>query len=206
MDEGDVKTAPKTASSQASAPALPPPMPGWQRAPYRLGQFLRGLTATVGDEDRQFLSRWLSSDALVFFDRLPVDAQRHSLNVAQTLLNAGFSQLDLTAAALLHDVGKAAADDAGVRLQLWLRGPIVLAEWLTPDLLVSQAAEDPTQGWRYALHVQLDHPAIGAAWAREAGCSDLTCWLIEHHQDKTLPPPGERRTLLAALQWADERN
>jgi hypothetical protein len=56
------------------------------------------------------------------------------------------------------------------------------------------------------LHVQFDHPAIGAAWAREAGCTELTCWLIAHHQDKTLPSSGEKRTLLAALQWADERN
>ena len=188
-------------------PSAPlPTRPGWQRAPYRVGQFLRGLTASVSDEERRQVSEWLSPQGAALFARLPVDAQRHSLNVVQTLRAAGYESPDLTQAALLHDVGKAAADEARVRLQLWLRGPIVLAEWLTPSLLASQAADDPARGWRYALHVQLDHPAIGAAWARESGCSELTCWLIAHHQDKVLPSPGEKRTLLAALQWADERN
>jgi hypothetical protein len=187
-------------------PQLPPPLPSWQRAPYRVGQFLRGLTASVSEAEQRQLDEWLAPAGVTLFTLLPLDAQRHSLNVLQTLLAAGYDVPDLTQAALLHDVGKIAADKAGVRLHLWLRGPIVLTEWLAPETLVRQAVNDPSRGWRYALHVQLDHPAIGAAWAKDAGCSVLTCWLIAHHQDKTLPPSGLQRSLLAALQWADERN
>ncbi len=91
---------------------------------------------------------------------------------------------DLAAAALLHDVGKVAADDAGAYLGLWMRGPIVLLEAWRPDLLVRLASPQPAASLRYALFVHLAHPQIGAAWANEAGCSPLTCWLIAHHQDK----------------------
>jgi hypothetical protein len=200
---GGVATA---AQLDSDWPQLPPPLPSWQRAPYRIGQFLRGLTASVSEAEQRQLEEWLSPSGVALFNLLPTDARRHSLNVLQTLLAAGYDLPDLTQAALLHDVGKAAADEAGVRLQLWLRGPIVLTAWLFPEVLARQAVNDPVQGWRYALHVQLNHPAIGAVWAREAGCSELTCWLIAHHQDETLPPSGQKRSLLAALQWADERN
>ena len=182
------------------------PLPIWQRGPYRVSQFLRGLTATVSAAERQSLQDELAPAALELFLRLPVDAQRHSLNVMQTLRDAGYDDPDLMAAALLHDVGKAASEAAGVRLQLWVRGPLVLADGLLPGLLTHYAAARPEAGWRYALYVHLHHPAIGAAWARHAQCSALTCWLIEHHQDKTAPAESQEGALLAALQWADERN
>ena len=179
---------------------------GWRRTPYRVRQFLRGLGATVSPDEERLLTEWLAPDELALFRRMPVDARRHSLNVLYTLQRAGHDGPDLRRAALLHDVGKVRADEAGVRLQLWLRGPLVLAEAAVPDWLVRQAQDDPARGWRYALHVHFEHPALGAELARRAGSSELTCWLIAHHQDKVLPPAGERRTLLAALQWADERN
>jgi hypothetical protein len=49
-------------------------------------------------------------------------------------------------------------------------------------------------------------------WAAEAGCSALSCWLIAHHQspvesiDEMAVGGGEARTLLAALQDADNGN
>ena len=113
---------------------------------------------------------------------MPVGAQRHSLNVLYAVRQAGIVDADLDAAALLHDAGKLAADEAGVRLSPWLRGPLVLLEAWAPAILRRAAHANPTLGWRYAVYVHFEHPRLGAEQARRAGCSELTCWLIEHHQ------------------------
>jgi len=178
---------------------------------YRTRQFLRGLTARIEPQERTHLTQVLSPAVFRLFDRLPLDAQRHSLNVLYTLQEAGYNDPDLHTAALLHDVGKAAADAAGVSINVWLRGPLVVLEEFAPDQLQRLARADDRTGWRYAVHVHLHHPAIGACWAQQAGCSELACWLIANHQTKAdaLQEQGEdahRLELLRALQWADGRN
>lgn len=185
---------------------------------YRLRQFFQGLHARITPAERQMIVHVLPERAAALFFRLPLDAQRHSLNVLHTLQAAGYQQADLTVAALLHDIGKLAADEAGLRLNLWLRGPLVLLEAIAPRYLDQLAADDVQQGWRYALYVHRQHPQIGAAWARSAGCPTLACWLIESHQCYQLDDqpdynvinsasaPLDKATLLRALQWADARN
>lgn len=156
----------------------------WQRAHYRVSQFLHGWRARLTEDDRRLVQQTLSPAALVIFDRMPADAQVHSVRVLRSLQASGATPADLAVAALLHDVGKVAASDAGAYLGLWLRGPVVLLEAFAPALLARLAAPQPAASLRYAIYVQLMHPQIGAAWARAAGCSELACWLIEHHQDK----------------------
>ncbi|MEZ4658257.1 MAG: hypothetical protein R2911_11850 [Caldilineaceae bacterium] len=57
------------------------------------------------------------------------------------------------------------------------------------------------------MHVHIDHPAIGAAWAAQAGCTEATCWLIAQHQNKNANTQNEHLLeLLHALQWADNRH
>lgn len=182
--------------------------PRWiLRIGYRLRQFARGITAQVRADEMVIVSRLLPRAALARFCQMPVDAQRHSLNVLYTLQKTHIDNPELAAAALLHDVGKIAAEQSGVHLSPWLRGPLVLLEKLTPSRLERWAVDDPTQGWRYALHVHRAHPAIGAAWASEDGCSELTCWLIAHHQDVLgHAPQDDHEKLLLILQWADSRN
>ncbi len=187
----------------------------------RIRQFVRGITASVSAEELQQAARILPPAGLARFRQMPVDAQRHSLNVLNTLRRSGWDDRDLLAAALLHDAGKLAAAKAGLSFNAWVRTALVLMEAFTPGLAARVCVEDATGGWRYLLHVHLTHARIGARWAEADGCSPLTCWLIAHHQDKTgqadaaLPSPGdpepqrtaeERRRLLAALQWADGRN
>jgi hypothetical protein len=201
---------------------------GWaERARYRIAQFFDGWRAVVTTQDLSLVEQVLSpvgSEAAELFRRMPVDAQAHSLRVVKALQADGPTPPDLAAAALLHDVGKVAADDAGAYLGLWLRGPIVLLEAWHPDLLVRMASPQPGADLRYALYVHLAHPQIGATWAEEAGCSPLTCWLIAHHQDKcaAADTAGTQttnetsnnkpfdlipaRNCLARLQWADGRN
>jgi hypothetical protein len=180
----------------------------WRRARYRAGQFFGGLKAHVTHQERSQARAILPPDALALFDRLPLDAQRHSFNVLHSVHAAGFHEADLDSAALLHDVGKLAADEGGVRLGLWLRGPLVLAESLAPSALVRIASADPAQGWRYSVYVHREHPRIGAEWAEAAGCTWRTCWLIRHHQDAIdsldVQAMDERdMRLLEALQVAD---
>ena len=178
----------------------------WRSIRYRIRQFFSGLSATAGDCDDTLAAATLSPAELALFRRMPSDARLHSQAVLRTLQAAAPVPPDLAVAALLHDVGKVAADEAGAYLGLWLRGPIVLAEALAPQWLTRLADAQPSSSLRYALYVQLHHPAIGAEWAQQAGCSALTCWLIASHQEKS--PTGDtiQRDLLARLQAADNMN
>lgn len=179
----------------------------WGRVYYRLLQFVRGLSATVAPEEVRLAKGILPDEAWPLFQRMPQDAQRHSLNVLATLRAAGHTDRDLAAAALLHDVGKVAANDAGYPLTLWWRGPLVLFEALAPAGLRRWSAPTPAAGWRFVLYVHQEHPAIGATWAEAAGCSPRTCWLIAHHQERNPPiSSDEDLRLLHALQWADSHN
>ena len=178
----------------------------YSRIRYRIAQFLRGLRSHFTAGDLATVSSLLAADAWQLFSRMPKDAQTHSVNVLRTLQDTGDVPADLAVAALLHDVGKVAATDAGAYLGLWLRGPLVLFEAIHPQWLHRWADDEPSSSPRYALYVQLEHPRIGAAWARQAGCSELTCWLIEHHQDTESSGRGPKWEMLARLQWADGRN
>lgn len=182
---------------------------GWRRAQYRVRQFWQGVGAQVSRKEHELAANVLPPAALELFERMPVDAERHCLNVyyavSARIPDAGANS-DLAAAALLHDAGKLAAEEAGVRLSPWLRGPLVLLEAWTPALLRRAARSDPKNGWRYAVYVHFEHPRLGEEMARRAGCSELTCWLIGHHQDKAAVDLQDeyRQRLLATLQQADD--
>lgn len=173
---------------------------------YRIGQFLNGLGARVSNAEVVDAMRSLPPGGITLFLQLPIDAQRHSLNVLAALERDGALEPDLAAAALLHDCGKMAAEG---HISLWTRGPLVLLETLLPQVARRLARPEPAGGWRHALWVQQEHAAIGADWARQVGCSKETCWLIAHHQDP-LPPEtpdeADRMTTLRRLQEADGRN
>ncbi len=103
-------------------------VPPLARVRYRVRQFVRGVSAQVSDQDRAAAVALLPADAAAHFLRLPIDAQHHSLNVLFALRQRGFDDPDLAAAALLHDVGKLATEEAGIRTNVWLRGPLVLLD------------------------------------------------------------------------------
>lgn len=196
------------------------------RIARRIRQFVRGVTASISVDELQRAAELLPPAAMTRFCRMPVDAQRHSMNVLAALHRCGWHDPELAASALLHDVGKVAASAAGLTFNAWVRTALVLVEAVAPPVTARLARNEPAAGWRYLLHIHVAHPRIGARWAEEDGCSPLTCWLIAHHQDKTGPeqrPPGPMQTsppersagsqpaqprerLLAALQWADSQN
>lgn len=181
--------------------------------PYRVGQFFRALTARISDEEMEQAAHILTPASLVRFRSMAMQDQRHGLDVCAALRQAGQTNPQLLAAALLHDVGKAAA-----RLSAWQRAIIVLLERFAPRLLVRLGQGEPREripnlpnGWRRSFVINAQHPEIGARWAQEAGCSPLTVTLIRRHQDELLNSPPlanerEKDQLLAALQAADNLN
>ena len=169
---------------------------------YRVEQFLRALTArrVVSEERTERLVRILHPEARALFARQAPEDQRHALAVYDALCKEGLTCEALLAAALLHDVGKVAAE-----LPPWERGLFVLAERFAPRVL-DGVTRGEDGGWRGSLSRYANHAEIGADLAEEARCSSLTVELIRRHEE----PLKECRTdvdrLLAALQAADGVN
>lgn len=185
---------------EAAAPS--PQSVAGPRPAYRVRQFMAALRPVVTAEERRAVAGWLPSQAARLFGRMSPRDQRHSLNVAQTLLAGGHSQPDLLAAALLHDCAKTV--QPGRRLRLRHRVLIVLLNAVDRQWVGRLARDDP-RSWRYPFYVHLNHPAMGAAMAEEAGCSPTTVELIRRHQVRLAGPAGgETERLLAHLQAADD--
>ena len=205
----------------------------YQEARELQGKFIRQLKAgepiditPLAEVAEEMVDTMFShGDAMLCLARIRAkDAylMEHSMNVAILLANFGrYLGLErsvlkeLTLGGLLHDVGKIAAEQSGRGIHLWLRGPLVLAEAMAPRMMDGYADDSPTSGWRYLLHVHLEHPAIGAQMAAQAGCDELTCWLIAQHQEtpESIGQTGslfaqdeQAIRLLSALRRADQRN
>ncbi|HEY73331.1 MAG TPA: hypothetical protein G4N99_08680 [Thermoflexia bacterium] len=171
-----------------------------ETARYRVGQFFRALTARVSDEELEQVTHILTPTALILFRSMTTQDQRHALDVYHALCRAGHTDSRLFTAALLHDVGKAAA-----RLPAWRRAIIVLLERFAPRLLARLGRGEP-RGWRRSFIVHARHPEIGARWAKEAGCPPLAIALIRRHQDQLRNCRTEEDQLLTVLQAADNLN
>lgn len=173
---------------------------------YRVEQFMRALTARHAIPERRIKRavETLPPGARVLFVQQPVHDQRHALAVYETLLEQGHTNEDLLTAALLHDVGKSAAQASP-----WQRGFFVLAKRFVPWLL--DQGDQPVRALQGEpgnpggpLVTYGKHPEIGARWAREAGCSALTVELIRLHERQFEACRTKRDRLLAALQAADD--
>ena len=175
---------------------------------YRAGQFLRALAAQVPEEQIEQATQTLTPEAQALFRHQAAQDQYHALAVYHTLRRAGHQNPHLLAAALLHDSGKAAA-----WLPAWQRAIMVILDRFAPRLLAHLGhgceGDSPPQNWRRPFVVYVQHPEIGARWAEEAGCSDITAALIRRHQEKPTNGPvltGDEDRLLAILQAADGVN
>ena len=126
--------------------------------------------------------------------------RRHAIGVARdtaTLLGVRDPGRDVTAAALLHDVGKVEASlgtfaRVGVTLAAMGSGRRRLAAW----------ADSNRAGWRPRIGNYLTHDRIGGQLLRDAGSAPLTvAWAEEHH----LPPESWTldRRVAQALKDAD---
>src|SRR5712692_6041239 len=142
---------------------------------YRLWQVRQqlGFVDPLSAEERQQVAQWLPASALPLFQTMSAADQRHSLRVCQGLLARGCTDIDMLAAALLHDVGKAQG-----RVPFWTRPAIVLGKALTPTLLKRLAVAPsslPPKGvprWRRSLSYAWWHAEVGAELAAATGLSE----------------------------------
>jgi hypothetical protein len=165
---------------------------------YRVAQFFRALTARVSDEEVEHATRALPPEGRALFRRQAAQDQRHALAVCRALQQAGHADPHLLAAALLHDVGKAAAWLTAVH-----RAIIVLLGRFAPRLLARLSLGEPAF-WNRPFIAHAHHPETGARWAEEAGCSPLTAALIRRHEEELTSCQTEEDRLLAALQAVDD--
>lgn len=163
-------------------------------ARHRVGQFWRHASAQVSRAETANAERILGPDLAALFFRLPVNDQRHGLDVLETLtqLEPEPSQL-LQQAALLHDVGK-----SGTEFSVIDRSLTVFLAALAPRLLEALLKARPAFARRYAVYA--DHARIGADRLRAAGATELAGIVAEHHAAQ---PASE---VTRGLQRADRRN
>lgn len=169
---------------------------------YRLGQFWRLWRARpLSETARAEIGTVLSGPECELFSRFSWSDQQHSYRTFRILQSAGYTQPDLLAAALLHDIGK-----TRVHLSVWDRSLIVLGERIWPAKMAIWG-QGNVQGWQRPFVVKQQHPAWGAELARSVGSRPLTVELIRRHQE-ALPETAvtEADRLLTLLQWADDQN
>jgi hypothetical protein len=161
---------------------------------HRVGQFWRHASARVRPDESLKATRILGADLTPLFVELPVNDQRHGLDVLDTVTRIeGDPTRLLEQAALLHDIGK-----GSVRFSVIDRSLSVFLQALSPRLLGAMLAARPGFGQRYRAYV--DHARIGAERLRAAGATELAAIVAEHHAKD---PQSE---VTRRLQRADGRN
>ncbi len=169
---------------------------------YRARQFWQALKSRPSPGAIAKAEAVLSPPLMALFTGMQPSEQVHAFKVLEALQAQGETDLDLLAAALLHDAGKQRCP-----LRLWERVAIVLVQAASPALL-QRLGEQPAAdcpGWRKGFIVAAQHAEWGAEMVRQAGISPLAAALIRRHQ---LPAPAssQRREdiLLRKLQAVDD--
>jgi putative nucleotidyltransferase with HDIG domain len=163
-------------------------------ARHRVGQFWRHASARVSEQERLAVEELLGPALWPLFVQLPVNDQRHGLDVLETVSRLESKpDRQLQQAALLHDVGKAGAGFSVVERSL-----TVLLRAASPRLLEVVRRAGPGFARRHDIYI--DHARIGAERLRAAGAPELAVVVAEHHD----PTPTSEIT--RRLQRADGRN
>jgi putative nucleotidyltransferase with HDIG domain len=159
----------------------------------RVAQFWRHSSARVTPDERANAERILGPQLGPLFLGLPVNEQRHALDVLATLQGLGDDDRVLQQAALLHDMGK-----AGAHFSIVDRSLAVFLEAVSPAVWSRLLQWLPDFRHRYEIYRQ--HAAIGAARLQELGAPEVAAVIAEHHASS----PTLERT--RRLRLADGRN
>jgi HD domain len=168
----------------------------YSRLTYRTRQFWNSLPGHRKLVETGVLLPLLSPSQIVLFRRMDSSGQAHAFQVFERLKATGQTDVDLLAAALLHDVGKVLFP-----LSLLDRVVIVLGKRLFRRRALRWSEGTP-KSFRRPFVVAAHHPQWGADLAEKAGASPRTVDLIRfHHETSFTGDP-----LLLALQSADDEN
>src|SRR5260370_11635816 len=149
---------------------------------HRVGQFWRHASARVGPGESVKAQRILAAELTALFGELPVNDQRHGLDVLETLTRIEPDRTRLLQqAALLHDVGK-----AGVRFSVIDRSLSVFLQALSPRLFDAMLAARPGFARRYRAYVA--HARIGAERLPAPGAADPPPIVAELHASHPASP------------------
>jgi hypothetical protein len=164
----------------------------WARVRYRVAQFFTTLWTSLRPVDIAYAAHYLAPALLSLFRRMSRAEQHHGIAICRALQAQGYTDADLLAAALLHDVGKIQAP-----LRLWDRVIAVLGEHFAPQRAARWSVGEP-RGLKRGFIVRRMHAEWGATLAAQVGASPRSVALIRHHHD-----PAENDAELAALQATD---
>jgi putative nucleotidyltransferase with HDIG domain len=160
----------------------------------------------LNNEERKLIDDYLDDAGKFLFSQMSNSDQRHSLAVAQMIINQaaylrGVKIKALVKAALLHDIGKIEGDFN------WLSRLFVgLIRRVNPTLRGKLAITRPVTIWekfKYGCYVDLVHPARGAHMAKVFGIEPAVVEMIRRHHD---PPRESQSPELTWLQTADSKN
>lgn len=144
---------------------------------HRVGQFWRHTSARVSADESDRANEILGAALAPLFFALPVNDQRHGLDVLETIERRGTgADRLLQQAALLHDIGKVEA-----HLSVVERSLTVFLEAVSPRLLDGLLRRRPGFWRRYQMY--RNHAAVGAAQLRAAGAEELAAVVEEHHAE-----------------------
>jgi hypothetical protein len=173
----------------------------------RVRQFFRATFARVRPSEIAEVEAVLTPAQRALFEQMARSDRRHSLDVMNTLRQAGYHDHDLLQAALLHDAGKSVpVEDRPApigdkplpvggarptghgplrRLTVWHRTAVVLMQKAAPGWLARLAADG--QGWKrpFAIHVQ--HAQTSAELAAQVSCTPKAVALIREHHTRRRP-------------------
>lgn len=161
---------------------------------HRVGQFWRHASATVSPDEQRRAEQLLGPTLAPIFLELPVNDQRHGLDVLETVtrLQSAPSPL-LQQAALLHDAGKRGARFSVIDRSL----TVFLSATAKPVFGVLRRVRPR---FEERLRIYQDHARIGADRLRVLGAIELAEIVAEHHASR--PAHEETRR----LQEADRRH
>jgi len=161
---------------------------------HRVGQFWRHASARVTPAERATAARILGPELAPLYAQLPVNDQRHGLDVLDTVTRLdGQPGRLLQQAALLHDVGKGSARFSAVD-----RGLTVFLQAASPRILQAMLAARPAFARRFEIY--RDHARIGAETLHALGAHELADVVAEHHAADPI------RDVTRHLKRADGRN
>ncbi len=160
----------------------------------RIKRFFRALNAKIEPFDKNIIEQYLGEHhKKVFFSMSLID-QRHSLDVAQTLLNSDKDYNELTIRlALLHDIGKQVQ-----RFYLLERVAVVIFPRKGLRLSASPYEKNIL---KKAWQLKYYHPEYGFIIAKDNNFEPELIEMIKFHHN--LPPISRE---VEDFQWADNLN